>query len=246
MSSSPILPIVRELRNLVFVAALACPALLSGQSPMPAFRWARGAPGCTAEQSPDGRYYYRYSNSAYELSVGIDPQELEKMPYRAAPLISLFVSVRNKGNTKLEVLQNRYTLEFVKHSHLIQSSSDPEALLKNLQHNVQSANAEAAYQIRKHPEQKEQKEAQLQVWLKSQTEMMDFISTRSLRPTVLDAAHTSASGWVFFRAKGRWIGPWQKPEEFILRMPVADQMIELPFSLPPEPGKVQLRHRADR
>ena len=175
--------------------------------------------------------------------MAVDPQELEKIPYRAAPMISVLVSLKNKGNTKLELLQNRYSLEFVKHSHIVQSSADPDAVVRGIQQKIQGANAEAPYQIKKHPEQKGQRETQLQVWLKTQTEMMDFVSTHGLRPTVLDASNTSASGWVFFWAHGRWVGPWQKPEEFILRMPVADEIVELPFSLPPEPGKVELRHR---
>jgi hypothetical protein len=235
---------VRVFRNLLFLAAVAAPGLSLGQQPLPAFRWTPGAPGCTLGRASDGRYYYRYSTAIYDLSVGIDPQELEKIPYRAVPMISILVSLKNKGNAKLEFLQNRYTLEFVKHSHLIQSSADPDAIVRGIQQRIQGANNEAAYQIKKHSEQREQKQGQLQVWLKTQTEMMDFVSTQGLRPTVLDAANASASGWVFFWARNRWIGPWQKPEELILRMPVADQIIELPFSLPPEPGKVELRHRS--
>jgi len=71
--------------------------------------------------------------------------------------------------------------------------------------------------------------------------MMDFISTRSLRPTTLDASSSSVSGWVFFGTKSKWIGPWRKPEQFILRMPVENLIVEFPFTLPPEPGKIQLR-----
>lgn len=234
---------MHRLRSFLLILAVGNSFLLFGEQALPTVRWAAGAPGCTAERASDGRYYYRYSTAAYELSVAVDPQELEKIPYRAAPMISVLVSLKNKGNTKLELLQNRYSLEFVKHSHIVQSSADPDAVVRGIQQKIQGANAEAAYQIKKHPEQKGQRETQLQVWLKTQTEMMDFVSTHGLRPTVLDASNTSASGWVFFWAHGRWVGPWQKPEEFILRMPVADEIVELPFSLPPEPGKVELRHR---
>jgi hypothetical protein len=100
------------------------------------------------------------------------------------------------------------------------------------------------HDVRKHPEQKEQKEAELQARLKDYTEMMDFVSTQSLRHAVLSPAKPAVSGWVFFSVKDRWIGPWQKPEQFILRLPVGNLLVEFPFSLPPQGGGLELRHRS--
>src|SRR5581483_12357265 len=99
------------------------------------------------------------------------------------------------------------------------------------------------HDIRKHPEQREQKEAELQARLKDYTEMTDFVSTQSLHHTVLNSGNPSIKGWVFFSVKDRWIGPWHKPEQFILRVPAGDQILEFPFSLPPEGNAVELRRR---
>jgi len=64
-----------------------------------------------------------------------------------------------------------------------------------------------------------------------------------LHPAVLDRLNSTASGWVFFGVKDRWIGPWRKPEQLILRMPVGNLVLEFPFSLPPQTGGIDLRRR---
>src|SRR5207253_3083803 len=121
------------------------------------------------------------------------------------------------GGSQFEVQQNQFTLEFVKHFHVIHGSLDPDGLLKHLQDNVDDLTDEVErHQVKKHPEQKAAKESELQARLKDYTEMMDFISTRSLRPSTLDSSNPSAGGWVFFGIKNKWIGPWRKPEPFIL------------------------------
>ena len=47
--------------------------------------------------------------------------------------------------------------------------------------------------------------------------MIDFVSTQSLHHAVLNSGDPSVKGWVFFSVKDRWIGPWHKPEQFVLR-----------------------------
>jgi hypothetical protein len=117
--------------------------------------------------------------------------------------------------------------------------------VQRLQEDVDSLTDQVErHEVRKHPEQKEQKEAELQARLKDYTEMMDFVSTQSLPYATLSPAKPAISGWVFFSVKDRWIGPWHKPEQFILRLPVGTFMVEFPFSLPPQGGGVELRHRS--
>jgi hypothetical protein len=146
----------------------------------------------------------------------------------------------------LDVEQNRFALEFVKHFQIVKSSIDPGNMLEHLEENVNDLTDEIErHQLKHHPEQKAEKEAELQARLKDYTEMMDFISTRALRPTTLDASNSSASGWVFFSIKDKWIGPWRRPEQFILRVPVEGQLVEFPFDLPPKAGNVELRRRPE-
>ena len=77
--------------------------------------------------------------------------------------------------------------------------------------------------------------------LKEYKEMSAFVSTHTFRSVNLSPNRTS-TGWVFFDLKNRWLGPWRKPEQFILRLSIANTKIEFPFQLPPKQGKLTLRH----
>ena len=241
----PILVSVHRVLSSVGILFLLTQLAATADKTVPAIRWTAGDPCCTFRDAEDGRSYYGLVSGDFEVSLALDRQELEKIPHRATPMLGLFVSFRYKGVKKFEVQQNRFTLEYVKHSHVIKSSMDPDALLQHLQENVDDLTDQVERRdVKKHPELKGEKETELQQRLKDYTEMMDFISTRALRATTLDASNNSASGWVFFGIKDKWIGPWRKPEEFILRMPVESWMVEIPFELPPRGAKVEFRKRA--
>ena len=211
---------------------------------VPVLRWAEDEPGCSVRVSEDGHVFYRLDSPNFEVTLTVDRQELEKVAHRAMPMLGGLLSIRYKGSDKLLVLQNSATLEFVKHYHVVQRSLDPDTMLKQLQQNIDDLTDEVErHQLRHHPDQKEQKESELQQRLKDYTEMMDFISTHALRGSTLDASNSSASGWVFFNTKNRWIGPWRKPEQFVFRIPMEDMILEFPFELPSRYGKVDLRRR---
>jgi hypothetical protein len=76
--------------------------------------------------------------------------------------------------------------------------------------------------------------------------MIEFLKTRSLRAMKLDSAHPEASGWVLFSTKSKWIDGMHKQEEFVLRVPLRDQVVEFPFSLPPSEGDLILRSRPEK
>ena len=227
---------------LIVLATAAC---FAGTPPSaPALRWTADAPNCTFRDGDDGRTYYGIASGDFEVTLAVDRQELEKIPHRAHPMLGVFVTLQYKGHDQFEVQQNRFTLEFSKHFQVVQSSLDPDYLLKSLQDNVDDLTDEIErHQVKKHPEKKDAMETELQSRLKDYTEMMDFISTRGLRPMTLDGSNSSASGWVFFSIKNKFIGPWRRPEQFVLRLPVENVIVEFPFALPPEPGKLILRHR---
>jgi hypothetical protein len=226
------------------VALAACGASATQKQTVPALRWAENATNCTFRDADDGRTYYGLSSGDIEITLAVDRQELEKIPHRAKPMLGDFLTFHYKGNDKFEVLQNKMYLEYTKHSQVVKGSLDPDDMLKHLQENVDDLTDEVErHDVKKHPELKEQKESELQQRLKDYTEMMDFISTRALKPVTLDASNSSASGWVFFSIKDKWIGPWRKPEEFVLRFPVENYVVEFPFSLPPKGAKVEFRKR---
>ena len=80
---------------------------------------------------------------------------------------------------------------------------------------------------------------------KDAAEMIEFLKSRSLRAMTLSRDHPDASGWVLFSTKSKWIDDLQKQEEFVLRVPFGDRVVELPFSLPPSEGDLILRRRPE-
>jgi hypothetical protein len=229
----------------LIVPLLLCSSVFAAdQSAPPTLRWTEGAPNCTVRAGDDGHTYYEISASDFDITLSVDRQELEKSPHRAMPMLGVLLTIHDKGSKQLEVQQNRFTLEFVKHFQVVQSSFDPDGMLQHLQANITDLTDEVErHQVAKHPDQKERKEAELQARLKDYTEMMDFVSTHALRPGMLDPSNSSVSGWVFFSTRNKWIGPWRRPEQFILRLPVENVIVEFPFELPPKQGKIELRRR---
>jgi hypothetical protein len=236
---------VRDFGRVVVLAALTvASAHGANKQTVPTLRWAENAANCTFRDADDGRTYYGLSSGDFEVTLAVDRQELEKIPHRAKPMLGVFLTFHYKGKDNFEVLQNKMYLEYSKHSQVVKGSLDPDDMLKHLQENVDDLTDEVErHDVKKHPELKDQKESELQARLKDYTEMMDFLSTRALKPVTLDASNSSASGWVFFSIKDKWIGPWRKPEEFVLRFPVETFIVEFPFSLPPKGAKVEFRKR---
>jgi hypothetical protein len=208
-------------------------------------RWTENTPNCSVRQGDDGRTYYNLASSTFAITLAVDPKELEKIPHRATPMLTFSLTFTYNGKGPFEIRQRRFALEFLKHREVVKTSLDPNEIVQHLQEDVDNLTDHVErHEVRKHPEQKEQKEAELQARLKDYTEMMDFVSTQSLRYAVLSPAKPEISGSVFFSVKDRWIGPWRKPEQFILRLPVANIVVEFPFSLPPQGGAVELRRRS--
>lgn len=228
----------------VFVFICGSFGFSADKSSLPTLRWTEGAPNCTVQARDDGHVYYGLSSGDFEVTLAVDRQELEMVPHRAIPMLGVLLTFHYKGTGQFEVQQNRFTLEFLKHFQVVQGSLDANSMLQHLQQNIEDLTDEAEHhQIPKHPDQKGKKEAELQARLKDYTEMMDFISTRALRPGLLDPSNSSVSGWVFFSTRNKWIGGWRKPEPFVLRLPIENEIVEFPFELPPKQGKVELRRR---
>ena len=232
-------------RKILVLLFVALPARAKDPQPsVPTLRWRDRAPQCTLQRSEDGHTYYGISTEQLEITVAVDNQELEKVRHRTVPMIGVLLSLSYKGLEPLAIAPSQATLEFVKHFHVVQRALDPDTMLKQLQQNMDDLTDEITrHELKKHPELKEAKEAELQQRLKDYTDMMDFISTHSLRNGVLNSSDATKSGWVFFSINNRWIGPWRRPEQFVLRIPIKNSIVEFPFELPPKGGKVELRRR---
>jgi hypothetical protein len=208
-------------------------------------RWEEGASGCTFSRDDDGKYRYGFWTADFGIILAVDSQELEKARRRAQPMFALQLAVHYQGEDSVDLAPGKVTLEFVKHYHDVHSALDPDNLAIRQQSDADAFEQETEREIRKHPEKKDEKEALLAARQKDAAEMIEFLKSRSLRAMTLSSGHPDARGWVLFSTKSKWIEDLQKQEEFVLRVPVVDRVVEFRFSLPPSEGDLILRRRPE-
>lgn len=209
----------------------------------PAVRWDESNPGCTFSHGNDGRLHYGLWSGDVGITLTIDSQELEKVHRRHEPFFAALVEARYRGQGILELGTENISLEFVKHFQVVQTTLDPEAFAQKLQTDADEVDHEAAREVRKHPDQKETKDAYVRTFQKETAELLEFVSKNSLRPARLGPGNPETGGWVFFSVSNEWISGWKKQEKFVLRVPVGEKVFEFPFEMPPKPGEVMLRKR---
>jgi hypothetical protein len=233
----------------VFLGSASLPQWLPADSkkhnPPPTLRWAEGQAGCTFSRDNDGKYRYALWTDDYGVILAVDSQELQMLHKRVEPFFAVNLTVRYRGKSELVVEPGAATLEFVKHFKLVKSALDPEDFAQETQSDADEVEHQTQREIEKHPDRKEDREKYVEAYQKEVTEFLDFLSTRTLPSVQLDSAHTEVSGWVLFSAKNKWIGGWKRPEEFVLRLPLGDRMLEFPFTLPPQEGDLILRQRSN-
>ena len=205
-------------------------------------RWTEGAADSTVRAEPDGHTYYTFSHGNFDVTLAIDNQELEKVNRRVVPMVGVMLTFHYKGTGQFEIEQHQFTLQFSKHFQVVQSSLDPDQMLLHLEEDVEELSRKSKHHAGKDGDPKDQQGSELQASIKDCVEMMVFVSTRALRPEAINS-NSSGSGWVFFSTKSRWIGPWQRPEKFVLRVPAQNVIVEFPFELPPREAKPELRLR---
>ena len=230
---------------LLVPVAWSSPRASEKPPPLHASRWQEGQPGRTFSRDDDGKYRYGFWTADYGIVLAVDSQELEKVRRRAQPILALLLTVHYRGKESLDVAPDKIALEFVKHYHDAQNALDPDALASKQRNDANGLAEETERQIRKHPEKKQEKEAALAARQKTAAEMAEFLETRSLRAITLNSAHTEASGWLLFSTASKWIDGLHKQEEFVLRVPLGNRVIEFPFSLPPGEGDLILRSRPE-
>jgi hypothetical protein len=210
---------------------------------IPAVRWDESNPGCTFSHTDDGRLRYGMWSGDVGITLTVDSQELEKVHHRHEPFFAALLEVRYRGANTLEFGTENISLEFVKHFRVAQPSLDPDDFAQKVQSDADEMDHETAREVQKHPERKDAKQAYVRTFQKETSELLEFISKSSLRPTRLGQGNPETHGWVLFSINGEWIGRWKKQEEFILRVPADGKVFEFPFQLPPKPGEIMLRKR---
>jgi len=229
----------------ILIGILASGSASGKRKDSPALRWAEDRPGCTFSRDKDGKYRYALWTTDYGVTLAVDSQELALVHKRAERFFSVQLSVHYRGKASLLVLPNKATLEFVKHGRVLQPSLDPGSFVKRIQDDLEQLQYDTAREVKKHPERKEERERYVQAYQNDALQLTDFVNQRSLTSVSLDSTNTDASGWILFSAQSKWIGDWKRPEEFVLRIPVGQQLLEFPFMLPPKEGDLILRQRGN-
>jgi hypothetical protein len=227
-------------------AGSATPPAPDETPPTPALHWEEGQPGCTFSRDDDGKYRYGLWTPDFGIVLAVDSQELDKARRRAQPILGLQLDIHYRAKDSLDVAPGKITLEFVKHYHDVHPALDPDSLATRQQSDADARAEETEREIRKHLEKKEPQEIMLAARQKDTADMIEFLKTRSLRAITLDNGHPEASGWVLFSTKSKWIDGLQKQEEFVLRVPLGNRIVEFPFSLPPGEGDLILRRRPEQ
>jgi hypothetical protein len=224
---------------------LALPAFAGKKAQKPSARWTQGIPGCTFSQGPDGKYRYGLSMPELDVTLAVDAQELAVTHRRIQPFFSVLLTFRYRGTSTLGINPSKATLEFVTHHKVVQYALDPELFASRTQDDADQLEFDTEREIKNHPERREEREHYVQAYQKEVEDFLQFLTTQSLPGVQLDAATQQATGWILFSTRNKWIGDWKKTEQFILRMPLSDRILEFPFSLPPGDSSPLLRERTD-
>jgi hypothetical protein len=227
----------------LLVSAASAPPPLPKAPTVPTLRWIEGQPGCTFSADDDGRYRYGLWTQDFGIVLAVDSLELQKAGRRTEPILTLLLTLRYRGKDSFSLEPSAITLEFVKHAHDLHPALDPGEVANKFRTDSDQLAKTSEREVQKHPDKKTDLESQLKEHQENIAQMLTFLDSRSLRTLKLDPVHPEASGWVYFSASSKWIGDWKKQEEFVLRIPLADQVVEFPFALPPSEGDLLLRRR---
>lgn len=229
---------------LLFAHCLCAPQANAERKTLPGVRWTAGATGCEFHRDGDGRYRWRMVGNDLDLTLLVDSQELAKSRRRFYHVFGAYVSVTYTGQAKFEFPAD-LQLIFLRHRNVTEGFVDPAEFQTKLQNDIDTVIFDTERQIKKHPDQADQKTARLREYQKEASEFIEFLSTQSLEPATLTPGNPEVHGWVFFPTSNKWIGPWKPREDFVLRVWMKDKVWEFPFSLPPTEGDVILRKREE-
>jgi hypothetical protein len=232
-----------------FVGAIFClsagavPSKAKDKSGAPAVRWSEEQPGCTFTTTEDGKYRYGLWSGDVAVILSVDAREVQIIRHRIEPIFGVLLTIRYRGTGGVDASPDAVTLQFMKHFKVVQTSLDPDDYSQKIQADADALDEETRRIVAKHPEEKQVREARLQDYQKSVSELIEFLGKNSLHAGHLDRGNPELSGWVFFNTDNKWLGGWKAQEEFILRLPLDGKIFEFPFKLPPKAGELLLRKR---
>ena len=220
------------------------PSAHADKKTLPAVRWTAKAPGCEFHRDDDGRYRWKMVGDDLDLTLIVDSQELAKSRRRFYRVFGVYMSVTYTGQSKFEFPAD-LRLTLLRHRNITEGYMDPAEFQSKLQNDVDTYIFDTERQIKKHPDQAEEKTDRLRQYQKLVSEFIEFLSSQSLQPATLTPGNPEAHGWVFYSTSNKWIGSLKPREDFLLLVLMKDKVWEFPFSLPPVEGDVILRKREE-
>lgn len=214
-----------------------------GKSAPPTVRWSEDRPGCTFSTTEDGKYRYGLWSGDVGIVLSVDAREVQIIRHRIEPIFGVHLTIRYRGTAGLEVTPDEITLQFMRHFKVVRDSIHADEYIQKIQADADALDDETRRIVAKHPEEKQVREARLQDYQKSVSELIEFLGKNSLKAGRLDGGNPELSGWVFFNTDNKWLGGWKAQEEFVLRLPLEGKIFEFPFKLPPKAGELLLRKR---
>jgi hypothetical protein len=221
----------------------AAPDKVKDEPHPPTLRWSEAQTGCTFSRDDDGKYRYGMWSGDVGVVLAVDAREAQIIRHRIEPIFGVLLTLRYRGAESVDTGPDGITLQFIKHFKVVQTSLDPGDYTQKIQADADALDEETRRAVAKHPQEKQVREARLQDYQKSVTELIEFLGRNGLHTVHLDRAHPEASGWVFFNTDSKWLGKWKAQEEFVLRLPLDGKIFEFPFKLPPKEGELLLRKR---
>ncbi|MGA8270645.1 MAG: hypothetical protein WB919_03740 [Candidatus Sulfotelmatobacter sp.] len=247
---APVTGWLQPLTTIFFLALALCPLTSAepanggkNKSTTVTLRWNEAQPGCTFSSGDDGKYRYGLWAGDIGIELAVDAREVQIIRHRIEPIFGVFLTIRYRGTGGLDVTPDGATLQFMKHFKVVQTALDSDDYTQKVQADADALDDETRRIVEKHPEQRQAREARLQEYQRSVSELIEFMGKNSLTAAHLDPGNQEVDGWVFFNTANKWIGGWKPQEEFILRLPLDGKIFEFPFKLPPRPGELLLRKR---
>jgi hypothetical protein len=206
-------------------------------------RWSAGTPGSEFSANLDGTYRYGLAGDDFSITLVVDARELDKARRRIEPLLAVFLTVRAAGGHVLQLDARKVTLEFVDHFHDRHSALDPDDLIAGLKASSAEFSEKAATEIVRYPKKKAELDAASADHAEAVRSMVEFLGVKALRSASTNLGRREVVGWVFFATRSKWVGELSQQENFVLRVPIGDLLVEFPFTLPPSQSDINLRER---
>ena len=162
-------------------------------------RWSESQPGCTFSTTEDGKYHYGLWSGDVGVILAVDAREVQIIRHRIEPIFGVLLTIRYRGSGRVDESPDAITLQFLKHFKVVRTSIDPDDYSQKIQADADALDDESRRIVEKHPEQKQAREARLQDYQKSVSELIEFLGQKQLAGGALGSGKSGSKRLGFFQ-----------------------------------------------